>query len=173
MSLIFIGVIKNTHGINGAMFFEPSPDTPEYLPQNTRINIGYSSAYSAPHNIHTWIYSTEKVIFSIIGYSSPESAKSMIDKAVYIDKALAKIIYKEEYSISDIVGCNVVNSITKQRYGAISDVWKMPANDVWVISDGSTEYALPVVDEFINSVNIQAKIVEVSLPAGFFDAIEE
>lgn len=171
--LIFIGVISDAFGIDGAMQFEPSPDAPESLSEGTIIHIGFSSAFSRPYSVKSWKYASGKVIFSVIGVDLPETAKSMFDNALFVEERYIKKNYKEDYAIADIIGCKVTDLADGQCYGTITDVWKMPANDVWIISADTKEYALPAVEEFIRNVDIDAKTVSVLLPAGFFDAIED
>ncbi|GAB1430841.1 ribosome maturation factor RimM [Ignavibacteria bacterium] len=170
--LIFIGVISDTFGINGAMQFEPSPDAPETLPEGTVVQIGFSSAFSRPYSVKSWKLTSGKIIFSVIGTDTPESAKSLFDNALFIEEQYIKKNYKEDYAIADIMGCEVIGLADRQRYGVITDVWKMPANDVWIISADKKEYALPAVEEFVRNVDTGAKTILISLPAGFFDAIE-
>lgn len=173
MQLIFIGTISGTHGKNGALQFEPSPDAPETLPEGTPLRIGFSSSFAKTFTLTSWQHSPTRVIFSVKEFSTPEAANVLFDQGVFIEESLAQKVYREEFTQSDILGCKVIDEISGSVYGTISDIWKMPANDVWVITSASGEFSIPVVDEFVRRVDIPQKIVYVTLPEGFTEPEEE
>lgn len=170
MSLIFIGVVAGAHGTLGAMHFEPSPDTPAAFVAGAPVYLGFSSSFTRKFTLTTWKYSPSKVIFSVAGVTNPEQAQTFFDYAVFVEESAARKYYRIEYTIADVIGCTALDTISGKNYGVISDVWKLPANDVWVISGSSGECSVPVVDEFVHEVDVSRKTVFLTLPEGYDEA---
>jgi len=55
--------------------------------------------------------------------------------------------------------------------GTITDVWIMPANDVWVLSMPEGDIPLPVIDDVILSVDIPKKQIIIRLIDGLRDLL--
>ena len=71
--------------------------------------------------------------------------------------------------VADFVGYKVVDSRLGE-IGSIEDVDDSTANVLFVVAtdDGETVY-IPVVEEFINAVDDERKVVETTLPEGLVD----
>ena len=91
------------------------------------------------------------------------------DNGVFIDEQ-ALLRDEEQYFISDLIGCTGIDEQGKVL-GTITDVWIMPANDVWVLSTPEGDIPLPVIDEVILSTEIQKKQVVIRLIDGLRDLL--
>jgi 16S rRNA processing protein RimM len=93
--------------------------------------------------------------------------KSLIETGIFVDENY--ILRKNEhYYISEIIGCSVINN-SGEHLGVISDVWIMPANDVWVMQTEKGEIPLPVIDDVILSTDILNKTITVYMMEGLLD----
>lgn len=101
--------------------------------------------------------------------TSAEATGPLIDQAVYFCADDLGLDASLRYRIGDIEGCTVVDD-SGEYLGTISDIWLMPANDVWVVttSSGST-IPLPVIDDVILSVDLTQRNIRVRLLPGLRD----
>jgi 16S rRNA processing protein RimM len=104
----------------------------------------------------------------LTGIDTPEKAEALIDHAVYGEPGTVAAS-DERYAIGDLEGCSVVLE-DGSHLGTITDVWLMPANDVWIVTqpDGHT-IPLPVIDPVILNVDMAQRIITVHLLDGLAD----
>ena len=76
----------------------------------------------------------------------------------------------ENYYISDLLECMVIDE-QGTILGRISDVWIMPANDVWVLTTKDGDIPLPVIDDVILSTDIEKKQIVIRLIDGLTDLL--
>ncbi|HXM07456.1 MAG TPA: PRC-barrel domain-containing protein, partial [Candidatus Acidoferrum sp.] len=69
-----------------------------------------------------------------------------------------------EYLDSDLVGCEVFDA-GGRRYGVVDSVAHYPASDMLIVAG----VMVPMVSEFIGSIDIAARRVVISPPAGLFE----
>ena len=69
-----------------------------------------------------------------------------------------------EYLDVDLVGCAVV-SVDGKAYGSVSRVEHYPASDMLVVGSNM----VPMIKEFIRSIDIAAKNIVVEVPPGLLD----
>ena len=78
------------------------------------------------------------------------------------------------WKVSDITGCEVIDE-AGQKIGVLIDVLPSKANDVWVIRTDtvkSGELLLPALKDVVKKVDIAAKKITVSIPAGLKEVFE-
>ena len=65
---------------------------------------------------------------------------------------------KEHYFIHDIIGSKVLRNDVE--FGEVTDVYSLPANDVYVIrKTNGEEILIPAVHEFIESIDTLKKVL--------------
>lgn len=75
---------------------------------------------------------------------------------------------QNEYLDRDLVGCTVVNQ-AGERLGVVQAVEHFPTSDMLVV-DG---HLVPMIRQFIASVDLGARRISVTLPAGLLDGDED
>ncbi len=71
-----------------------------------------------------------------------------------------------EYYFYEIIGCRVMDEEGKEL-GVVEEILRPGANDVWVVKMPSRkQLLLPVIDEVVLDVDVQAKVVKVHLMEG-------
>ncbi|MFM7338986.1 MAG: ribosome maturation factor RimM, partial [Bacteroidota bacterium] len=91
------------------------------------------------------------------------------DNGVFIDEQ-SLLKHDEQYFISDLIGCMGIDE-QGNKLGTITDVWIMPANDVWVLTTSEGDIPLPVIDEVIISTDIQNKQITIRMIDGLRDLL--
>ena len=108
-------------------------------------------------------------ILKVKGVDSIEQAEHLRNTVIYINRKDAKI-EKGSYFVEDLLGCKVIDIEDESVfYGEIDDCFKTGANDVWSVKKGDKTYLLPVVKEFVISVDVDNGIIKVKPIKGIFD----
>jgi len=168
MALRCIGTILRTHGTDGSFFVGDASPTLE-LPIGTTIKIGYSGQFASSYILKSIRAANRGLLISVEGITTPESAAGLREEGVFIDEAILQSVNKNEYFIEDIIGCDVIEQSSGKSVGTMSDVWIMPANDVWVVTTSNGDVPLPVIDDVIKNVDIPNKKIEVVLLDGLME----
>lgn len=163
-----IGTISRTHGTAGAMILTQCPDTSINIKPGTQVLVGFSASFSKPFTLTSCEAYKQSLIITLNNVTMNDIAE-LKDNGVFIDES-ALLRGDDNYFISDLIGCTGIDEDGK-LLGTITDVWIMPANDVWVLSMPEGDIPLPVIDEVILSVDIQKKQIVIRLIDGLLDLL--
>lgn len=161
----YIGVIARTHGMSGAVILVDTPGVRVNLTVGSKVGVGFSREFTRQMTVTLFEASEKSMRIAFAEAPTADTAGPLVDQAVYA-RATDVAVSDERYSIGDIEGCTVVNEMG-QHLGIVSEVWLLPANDVWVIgcADGST-IPIPVIESVVKNVDIEAKCITVHLLEG-------
>lgn len=161
------GKIVGTHGVRGGLRVQPWCDSPEFLCQFKKLFLknldGYSSVkvkMSKPHG--------NVVIMELEGVNSMDDAEALRGKVLFIERKALKL-EEGQYLISDLMEIEVFDADSGKLLGKISDVSKTGANDVWHIMSNGKEYLIPVIDDVVISVDIDANKIVIRPLKGIFE----
>ena len=160
------GKIVGTHGLGGMVRIQPWSDSSSFLS-------GFSVFYldeqgNATLKIENVRPHGNVAIAKIYGYDSIEKAEALRNKIIYIDREDCTLS-DGRYFISDLLDCRVYDSESKRLLGTITDVSQTGANDVWHITNDGKEYLIPVIDDVLDSVDIDSGVVYITPLRGIFD----
>lgn len=160
------GKIVGTHGIRGMVRVQAWSDSGEFLTNFNRFFLtpnGDNELKSVKIQPHGGV-----VLVAFKGINTVEQAESLRGKTLYISRD--DITLPEgRYFIDDLMGCEVFDADSGEKYGEISEVSQTGANDVWHIKSGEKEYLLPAIDEVIVTVDPQNERLEIRPMKGIFD----
>ncbi|MGN0450586.1 MAG: ribosome maturation factor RimM [Acutalibacteraceae bacterium] len=160
------GKIVGTHGIRGMVRVQPWSDSGEFLTNFKRFYLsskGDTELQVLKVQPHGGV-----VLIAIKGVDSVERAEALRGKTLYISRD--DIALPEgRYFIDDLIGCEVFDADSDEKYGVISEVSQTGANDVWHIKSGGKEYLLPAIDEVIVSVSPEKERIEIRPMKGIFN----
>ncbi len=161
----YIGVIARTHGMNGVVMLVDIPGVRVNLKAGSQVGVGFSREFARAMTVTTFEASAKFMRIAFAEAPSAQAASPLIDQAVYA-RSTDVAVSDERYSVGDIEGCEVVNE-NGNVLGTISEVWLLPANDVWIIdcADGST-IPIPVIESVVKVVDTLNKRVTVHLLEG-------
>lgn len=158
------GKIVGTHGIKGAVRFQPWSDKADFLaniktvflPDNTPLNI----ISVKPHgNI---------AIIEFENVDSIEDAEKLRNKILRVKRSDTDIP-EGRYFIEELLLSKVYDRKSGKLLGVLSDVSKTGANDVWHIKNGEKEYLVPAIDSVVVSVDIESERIVIDPMEGIFD----
>jgi 16S rRNA processing protein RimM len=87
---------------------------------------------------------------------------------VFVEEKDKTVPKKGSYFIDDIIGMKVVTD-EGDEIGTVTEVMKLPANDVWVVTGGKSEILIPAIKKVIRSVDLQRRTVVIRPLEGLLD----
>lgn len=165
----YLGVVGAAHGIDGAFSLVDAAGTPVVLTVGTIVGLGYSRDFLRPYTLEEASGTLPHIRLRLREITSRDAVQSIVDMAVYAPPSALRSSATERYRIGDLEGC-IVRTEEGVDLGVITDVWLLPANDVWVMTTPTgTEVPLPVIEDVIRTVDIDDKTIVVRLLDGLMD----
>jgi 16S rRNA processing protein RimM len=156
---IEIGRIARAHGIRGEVVIVTHDPESDLLDDQSVLWIGGTerrvTAARATHR--GWLIQLE-------GIATRNEAETLRGQAVEVDRA-ALALADDDILLGDLVGCRV-QRVDGTPWGEIARVNSGGMQDLLVIHDGELERLLPLVDEFVASIDLEAGVVTVDPPDG-------
>jgi len=163
------GVFVGTHGVKGELRLSPWSDSPDFLLAFDTLYINSINEEKQIIKIKSSRIHKRIVLIEIENINTIDEAESLRNKIVYIKRDNIKL-KDGDYLIIDLIGCEVFDNDTHEKYGTISDVSKTGANDVWHIkADNKKEYLIPSIPDVVNEVDIKNKKILITPLKGIFD----
>ncbi len=162
----YLGILLRAHGVDGTMVVGNTVGLRPVLRPGSLVAVGFTRDFAAVKTVAAFHQTPHRTLIRFADVATPEAAATLLEQAVYIRPQDAGVQEDDRYSIGDIEGCQAVNE-SGDVLGIITDVWLMPANDVWVITTQTgTTLPLPVIDETIVHVDVSARRITVRIPDG-------
>lgn len=160
------GKIVTTQGLKGEARVEPWCDDPAFLTTLDSLHVGKPG-----NEVQAEYARVQKnmVILKLRGVDTIEQAAALRGSVLYVHRD--KIPLEEgQYLIQDILGLEVFDAQSGERYGVVSNVTSTGANDVYHIAfaDGSVKL-IPVIPQVVRRVDIAGGRIEITPLEGLFD----
>jgi 16S rRNA processing protein RimM len=161
-SRIEIGGIARAHGIRGEVVIvthDPDSDT---LGKVEVIYVGgvQRKIVQARDTQRGWLVALDGIV-------TRNDSEALQGKVVEVDRA-ALALDEDDIILDDLLGCEVRRA-DGTPWGTIHAVEAGAFQDLLVIHDGDVERMLPLVDEFVTNIDIDAGVVTVDPPEGLPD----
>ena len=159
--------IVTTHGVRGEMKALPLCDGAAFL---SGFKTLYASADGAgPRRLLGVRAQGNMLLVRLEGVADMDAARAMVGRTLYLDKAEAKLP-RGRYFIDDVLGCAVVDAATGREYGTVAEVSRPAAQDIYTVRDAAgADNMIPVVPEFVQTIDIEARKILVTPIPGMFD----
>ncbi len=156
---IEIGGIARAHGIQGeVVVFTHDPDSETLGDVATCFIGGVERKIVKARNTHKgWL-------IGFAGVATRNEAELLKGKPVEVLRTQLEL-EEDDILLSDMIGCTVQRP-DGSSWGTIAEIETGAFQDLLVIHDGEVERLLPLVDEFVTSVDLEAKIVHIDPPEG-------
>ena len=165
-----VGEIVSLHGVRGELRVKPWCDGPEFLKNFKYLYFDAQgkekvTVLSArPHGNIT--------LLKLDGTDTAEKAQALRGRTLYIDRRDASLP-ENSWFIEDLIGCKVIELDTEKTYGTITDVMKMPANDVWTVrGEDGKETLIPAIKSVVIKTEVENGVVYIKALKGLFDGGE-
>ena len=160
-----IAKITNTSGLKGQVKLRPlSRYSIDYI-MTKDLHIGQIENNLSSLKLESKVGDGKKMKFKFQGIDSISDAENIVGKIIYIDS--------EKDDNINLIGENVigfsVETKSGKKVGTLKDVMWLPANDVYIILKDGKELLVPILDEFIISLNMDDKKLIIADVDGLLD----
>ena len=146
------GKAVSTHGVRGTVRLESYCDTPEKL---AKLRVMYRKTPTGefvPMKVRAASVQKNMVLCTFEELKSLDEAIPFKGTVLYADRNDIKLSDGEVF-IADIIGLDVSDSDTGEKFGTLADVISPGGRDVYVIDDvRGGQFMIPVVAEFVKEV---------------------
>ena len=159
-----VGEIVNTHGLRGEAKIVPWLDMPEDF-ECLKTVYADIAGKKETFTVASVKYQKANIIVKFREVPDIDAAEKLKRTVLYVDRE--QLGEPEEgYYICDLLGINVITD-DGIELGKIVDVFSTGSNDVYTVrgADGK-EVLLPVIDDVVLSVDIDAEVCKVHLLEG-------
>ncbi|WP_297888496.1 ribosome maturation factor RimM [Sulfurihydrogenibium sp.] len=160
---VVAGKIHSTHGVKGNLKLELYHEKIK-LPEVIYIE-DEETGKLKPVDIE--FIDRKKNLIKFKGYDTPEKAKELSQKLIYIDENLLPKLNKDEFYVFELEGCEVY--FNEKYIGKVEKVDdRLP--QVYLIikcSDDKIRY-LPFIKQFVKDVDTEKKKITITPPEGWF-----
>jgi 16S rRNA processing protein RimM len=104
-------------------------------------------------------------LVSFEGVTTPEEARELVGRELFADRADIAL-EADEYLDEDLIGLRLLDPAGK-ALGSVVGVEHLPAQDCLVV--GEKRSLVPLITEFVRSIDVAKGEIVVDLPAGLLD----
>ncbi len=166
--LLQIGIITSTHGVKGEVKVYPTTDDVRRFKKlkDVILDTGKEKMNLEVEGVK---FFKQMVILKFKGIDTLNDVEKYRQKSLYVTRANAVRLSKDEYFIADLIGLKVYDENNKEL-GVLEDVMSTGANDVYVIKmlDGR-ELLLPAIKQCILNVDINNNSIQVHVLDGLLE----
>ena len=156
------GKIINTHGFRGGLKLDSWCNTPADLASLKRYFIREGGNYTEKKVLKASVFK-QFVIAELEGVTDMDAAMALKNTVIYAAREDFHLD-EGEYFISDLVGLDVIDAEDGTVYGKLKETINRGASDIYVVTTESGERMIPVVDEFVDRVEIDRGIFVRPIP---------
>jgi len=158
---IKIGQITRHHGLKGEVRVK-------YFGNNLE-DFNYKEIYIFERgepkklNVEKFRFHKNFVLVKFKEYNSINEVEAKLKgRSIYIKEDQLPELDEDEYFWFDLIGCKVFDE-DKGFVGKVVDLIDAKSNEVLVVKKGKEEILIPFIDEVVKEVDIDLKIIKVSL----------
>jgi len=156
--ILRVGKIVNTHGLKGEMKVIPLTDD-----MRRYDDLEFVLLDGKEVKIEKVKYQKDRVILKLENIDIIEEAEKLKNKYLEIPREYAVELEEDTYFITDLIGCNVVDTDGKDL-GQIYEVLQTKNNDVYWIKKPK-ELLIPVLLDIVLDINIEERKITIK-PVG-------
>lgn len=168
--LLQVGILSSTHGVRGEIKVFPTTDDVKRFKKNKEYILGTKNG-----NIDVMVESVkffkQFVILKFEGIDTLDDILAYKGCSLYVNRAHAVKLQKDEYFIADLIGMEVFDE--EDNYiGKLTDVLETGANDVYEITtEDENTYLFPAIKECIKKVDMDNRKITAYVMPGLMEDI--
>lgn len=166
MDFYNVGKIVNTHGIRGDVRVMPTTDfVAERFAKGQDL---YLQQAGEPLKLTVESARQHKgfILVKFVGYDNINDVQAFRDHELMVSGKDQQPLEDGQYYYHQTIGLSV-KTVDGEELGTIKEILSPGANDVWVVQrDGKKDLLLPVIDDVVKDVDLDAGEVTVELMEG-------
>lgn len=166
--LLQVGAITSTHGVRGEVKVFPMTDDVRRFKKCKELILD-TGKEKKTLEIEGVKFFKQFVILKFKGYDSINDIEAYKGKELYVTRANAVKLKKDEYFVADLIGLTVLDE-EENTIGILKDVIETGANDVYSVeTQEGKEILFPAIKECILDVDIEGRQMRVHIMPGLLD----
>jgi len=161
-----IGKIVKSWGIKGAFVVQPLTDRPERFKALKKVWVGIADSDLSLFRLEETCIKAQAIHLRFHEIDSRGAADALAGKYLYVTDEDLVQLPEGTHFIHDVIGSRVFDEHGR-KIGTVEQVWKLPANDVYVVREGKRERLVPAVQSIIEKIDTQRKQVQVRMMEDF------
>lgn len=163
-----VGIVTSTHGVQGEVKVYPTTDDAARFKRLKEVILD-TGKERLTMEIEGVKLLKQFVVLKFKGIDDINAAERYRKSSLYVKRADAVRLKKDEYFIADLMGLNVLDEEEK-KIGVLKEVMETGANDVYVISlDDGRELLLPAIRQCVLAVDVEAGFIKIHILEGLLD----
>ncbi len=169
--MIIIGKIVGCFGIRGFLKIQPATHSIGRFSGIISCYVGNPEGKAAAVTVEEVKIRESDVLVRFSGSPDRNSAEKLVGEYLMVRDEDAAPPPPGTRFIHEIIGCEVLDS-GGMRIGTVTEVYKLPAQDVWAIRTSHGSVLFPAVEEFIELVDIGKRKIVIRPPDGLLSEEE-
>ncbi|GEK27693.1 ribosome maturation factor RimM [Furfurilactobacillus siliginis] len=169
MAFYTIGKIVNTQGLKGELRVIADTDFPaERFAKGKTVYVTANQPQAKREQLTITSARNHKsfILITFAGLNDINMVEKYKGSDLFVTEAEQQPLPEGQYYYREIIGLHVIDE-TGTDIGSIKEVMAPGANDVWVVKRaGKSDLLLPVIDQVVKSVDIEAGQVHIEMMAG-------
>jgi 16S rRNA processing protein RimM len=155
-----IGQIVKSTGLKGALVVRPLTDYLQRFHALKRVWVGTSDSDRSPFQVEEASVKGQTIYLRFEDVHTRDAAEAFAGKLLYVTEDDLVRLPEGTHFVHDIVGSQVTDEKGKE-IGIVKEVWKLPANDVYVIRGRRREHLVPAIDSVIEKIDTERKLIQI------------
>ena len=160
-----MGKIVGVRGIRGEVKVVSLTDDPERFSLLDRIFVETDDGCRKELEIEWWRKWRRHLSLKFREIDRVEDAEALVGGFILIPRDQVVSLPEGMYYIFDLVGMEVETE-EGRKLGHLREVMQLPAHDVYVVTDGTEEWLIPAVREFVRRVDLVERSMTVRVIEG-------
>jgi 16S rRNA processing protein RimM len=157
---VVLGVVGKPHGVKGEVWLRPHNVHGRSF-EGLRALLLEHAGVRTSYEIDKLRPTPDGAIVKLRGVDDREAAAALTLAEVRVPRSALPPLGPGEYYVSDVVGCAVVHE-DGHALGVVTSTFWNGAQDVMVVGDGEGEQLIPLVPQFVVTVDAPSRKIVVS-----------
>ncbi len=166
--LIRIGRIAGIHGLHGALRYKPDNPDSDALADGETITIEIGGDHRSYQLLAVAPIGRGMLKIELDGLSDANRAEALKGGIVMVPPDSLPPAETGEFYYFQAIGCEVVLT-DGHPIGTIAEMFSNGANDVMVVRQGKREILVPVIEDVVKSIDLEARRVVIEPVPGLLD----
>jgi 16S rRNA processing protein RimM len=160
-----IGQVVKSWGLQGTLVVRPLTDNPKRFSALRKVWVGTTESDRSPFQLKEARVKGQTIHLRLEEIGTRDAADALAGDFLYVTSDDLVRLPEGTHFVHDIVGSRVIDERGK-KIGTVEEVWKLPANDVYVVREGNREHLLPAIQSIIDRIDTERKQIRVRMIEG-------
>lgn len=163
----YLGRVAKTHGLKGEVTIKLEADDPSAYLKMKYFLLEINKVLT-PFFVEKIAMNGDKFFVGVQDVKTIEQAQNLVGKTVYLPMEMLPKLSGNQFYFHEVKGFMVVDTV-KGELGPIAEVLEYPTQAILQIMKDGKEILIPILDQVIQNVDRDKKILTITAPDGLID----